>query len=498
MGFYSAFVVAEEVTVRTRRADLGANDAVMWQSKGQGEYSIADIQREERGTSIVLKIKDEFKDYLEDWKLRTVINKYSDHLAYPVMMNVSEKNDDGEMVHKEEAINQAKALWTHDKKDITDEQYQAFYKHISHDFDDARDWTHQRVEGKYAFTTLLYLPKRAPMDLYQMEAKRGLKLFVQRVFIMDDADVFLPGYLLFVKGIVDSNDLPLNVSRELLQKNKVTESIKSNNTKKILSLLEKMAKDKPEEYASFYASFGAVLKEGPGEDFANQERILSLLRFASTQTDQGNTTRSLDEYIANMGDKQEKIYYIIADGLRSGLNSPVMEMYKKKGIEVLVMFDRVDEWLMARVSEYKGKAMQNITQGESDIEDDRPEVSEEEKAQQNAMIDRIKSLLGDDVKDVRQTHRLTESPCCVVGDKDDISTHLKKMLKDAGQPVPETKPIFEINLSHPLVQQLEQVSESDFKQRVQLLHMQALMLAGETLEKPDEFIKIMNDLLVKQ
>ncbi len=497
VGFYSAFVVADEVIVQSRRADLKPEEGIEWRSVGKGEYEIKPLKVEARGTKIILKLKEEHKDYTNDWKLRQVITKYSDHLPYPVHLKFEQKNDKGDIDVKEDVVNQAKALWAKHKKDITDEQYEEFYKHISHDFEAPLSRIHYHIEGSPSFKALLYLPKRAPMDLWSQDGKRGLKLFVERVFIMDNAEQFLPSYLRFVKGVVDSSDLPLNVSRELLQSNKVTETIKATNTKRILSLLDQMAAKEPEKYQEFYKEFGSILKEGPGEDFANQERIAKLLRFASTKTEE--TTVSLSDYVASMKPEQESIYYIIADNYRAGKCSPNIEVYQKKDIDVLILSDRVDEWLMARLPEFEGKKFVNISQGKVDIEDSEEEkLSEEDQKSQEDFIKKVKDVLGDRVKDVRSTNRLTESPSCVVADDQEMTPNLKRILREAGQVVPESKLIFELNMDHPLVNRLMiESNEAVFEKRATLMHMQALLLSGEELNEPDQFVKIMNDLLIE-
>ncbi|HJN37840.1 MAG TPA: molecular chaperone HtpG [Gammaproteobacteria bacterium] len=508
VGFYSCFVVAESVTVLTRKVDSDADKGVKWTSTGDGEYSIEECELDQRGTSIILKLKEEHQSYLEDWKLRKIISTYSDHIGYPVSLRVEVKDEEKKETEiKDEVINQAKALWTLPKKDIAKEQYQEFYKHISHDFEEPLSWSHNQVEGKYMYTTLLYMPKRAPMDLFYREHKGGLKLFVQRVFIMDEADAFLPGYLRFMKGVVDSADLPLNVSREILQTNEVTKSIKASCTSRGLKMLEDMAKNNTEDYASFYEQFGNVIKEGPSEDFENVDRIYELLRFASTHQSDSKPSVALKDYADRMKKDQDKIYYIIADSYQAASSHPALEVFKQKGYEVLLMSDRVDEWLMSRLTEYAGKKFQNITKGELDLdkpaqEEGKEEAKEEPKEPEmteaeKSLCERMKTLFGDKVKSVRTTKRLISSPCCVVADDNDMSNNLRRVLQEAGQVLPNQQPIFEVNAEHPLVKRIESMDDDRFQKYSNMLLSQAMLIDSGKLDDPAAFIATINELLTE-
>ena len=515
VGFYSAFVVADRVEVRTRRADAASADGVVWVSNGHDNYEIVKSDIAQRGTEIIMYMKDDAAEFLEEWRLRKVITTYSDHIAFPIVMfvekeieadteNQDAENKDAEPKKEivEEVVNQAKALWTMSKKDIADEQYQAFYKHISHDFNKPLTWVHNRVEGKYDYTSLLFIPSEAPFDLWHRDHKRGLKLYVQRVFIMDDAEQLLPTYMRFVKGIVDSNDLPLNVSREVLQSSEATEHIKASCVKRILGVLEHMAANDKEKYQSFWNTFGAVMKEGPGEDFANKDRVSKLLRFASTSGDGANQDRSLEDYVAGMQEKQDKIYYLVAENYQAAKSSPHLELFKKRGIEVLLLTERVDEWLVSRLTNFDGKDLISVTRGDVDLGDlglsdeDKAEYEENKQAFED-VLKRVEEALDGQVKTVRVTERLTDSPACVVADEDDMSTNLKRMLKDAGQAVPDSKPILELNPKHPLVERLKsESSDEHFSVICQVLLGQAVLAEGGALDNPAEFVQKVNKLLL--
>lgn len=510
VGFYSAYVVADNVSVRTRRAGMQSDQGVFWASDGKGSFTVENIEKNTRGTEITLHLKEDMSEFLEPVRLRTIITKYSDHIVLPVLMEKIDppKADDKEgeksdetVIPEEEVVNQANALWTMPKSKISDEQYGELYKHIAHDFEEPLAWAHNKVEGKSEYTSLLYLPKRAPFDLWNREGMRGLKLYVKRVFIMDDAEHFMPMYLRFVKGIIDSNDLPLNVSREILQTNKTIERIKSACVKRILSLLEDMAKNDADKYTIFWKEFGAVLKEGPGEDFANKERIAGLLRFASTKDDSDLQNVSLADYVSRMKEGQDKIYYIIGDNHTAAVNSPLLEVFRKKGIEVLLLSDRVDEWLTSHLQEFEGKKLQSVAQGALDLGEE--ETTEEKTAKAESekdfkeTLEQVKKLLGERVKDVRLTHRLTDSPACVVFDDNEMSGHMQRMLKAAGQAVPTSKPILELNPEHALVLKLKQESQdARLSQWADLLLNQALLAEGEQLENPAAFVKSLNQLVI--
>ncbi|WP_370549074.1 molecular chaperone HtpG [Edwardsiella tarda] len=498
VGFYSAFIVADKVTVRTRAAGASADQGVFWESTGEGDYTIADIEKADRGTEITLHLREGEEDFLDDWRLRNIIGKYSDHIALPVEI-LSSEGEEGEK--KWEKINKAQALWTRNKADISDEEYQEFYKHIAHDFSDPLIWSHNRVEGKQEYTSLLYIPAKAPWDLFNRDHKHGLKLYVQRVFIMDDAEQFMPNYLRFVRGLVDSNDLPLNVSRELLQDSRITQNLRAALTKRVLQMLEKLAKDDADAYQTFWQQFGQVLKEGPAEDFANREVIAKLLRFASTHNDNALQTVSLDDYIGRMKEGQEKIYYITADSYAAAANSPHLELLRKKGIEVLLLSDRIDEWMMSYLTEYDAKFFQSVSKKDEALEKLADEGdSEAQKEADKALepfVERVKTLLGERVKEVRLTHRLTDTPAVVSTDGDEMTTQMAKLFAAAGQQVPEVKYIFELNPEHPLVQRAAEQQEDDrFAQWIDLLLDQALLAERGTLEDPNQFIKRVNALLL--
>lgn len=495
VGFYSAFIVADKVTVRTRAAGAADDEGVFWESAGEGDYTIADITKETRGTEITLHLREGEDEYLDAWRLRSVIGKYSDHIALPV--EIESKNEEDDTVTWEK-INKAQALWTRSKADVTDEEYKEFYKHIAHDFTDPLSWGHNRVEGKQEYTSLLYIPAQAPWDMWNRDHKHGLKLYVQRVFIMDDAEQFMPNYLRFVRGLIDSNDLPLNVSREILQDSRVTQNLRGALTKRVLQMLDKLAKDDAEGYQKFWQQFGLVLKEGPAEDNGNQEAIAKLLRFASTHGDSSAQTVSLEEYVGRMAEGQEKIYYITADSYAAAKSSPHLELFRKKGIEVLLLSDRIDEWMMSYLTEFDGKPFQSVSKADETL-DKLADETEEQKAAEKQLepfIERVKTLLGERVKDVRLTHRLTDTPAIVVTDADEMSTQMAKLFAAAGQQAPEVKYIFELNPAHALVKRASDVGDNEhFAEWIDLLLDQALLAERGTLEDPNLFIRRMNKLL---
>ncbi|MBH2876440.1 molecular chaperone HtpG [Serratia marcescens] len=495
VGFYSAFIVADKVTVRTRAAGAADDEGVFWESAGEGDYTIADITKETRGTEITLHLREGEDEYLDAWRLRSVIGKYSDHIALPV--EIESKNEEDDTVTWEK-INKAQALWTRSKADVTDEEYKEFYKHIAHDFTDPLSWSHNRVEGKQEYTSLLYIPAQAPWDMWNRDHKHGLKLYVQRVFIMDDAEQFMPNYLRFVRGLIDSNDLPLNVSREILQDSRVTQNLRGALTKRVLQMLDKLAKDDAEGYQKFWQQFGLVLKEGPAEDNGNQEAIAKLLRFASTHGDSSAQTVSLEEYVGRMAEGQEKIYYITADSYAAAKSSPHLELFRKKGIEVLLLSDRIDEWMMSYLTEFDGKPFQSVSKADDTL-DKLADETEEQKAAEKQLepfIERVKTLLGERVKDVRLTHRLTDTPAIVVTDADEMSTQMAKLFAAAGQQAPEVKYIFELNPEHALVKRASDVGDNEhFAEWIDLLLDQALLAERGTLEDPNLFIRRMNKLL---
>ncbi len=495
VGFYSAFIVADKVTVRTRAAGAAADQGVFWESVGEGDYTIADVSKEDRGTEITLHLREGEDEYLDAWRLRSVIGKYSDHIALPVEIE-SKNEEDGTVTW--EKINKAQAVWTRSKADVTDEEYKEFYKHIAHDFTDPLSWSHNRVEGKQEYTSLLYIPAQAPWDMWNRDHKHGLKLYVQRVFIMDDAEQFMPNYLRFVRGLIDSNDLPLNVSREILQDSRVTQNLRGALTKRVLQMLEKLAKDDAEGYQKFWQQFGLVLKEGPAEDANNKETIAKLLRFASTQSDSSAQTVSLEEYVGRMAEGQEKIYYITADSYAAAKSSPHLELFRKKGIEVLLLSDRIDEWMMSYLTEFDGKPFQSVSKAD-DALDKLADETEEQKAAEKQLepfVDRVKTLLGDRVKDVRLTHRLTDTPAIVITDADEMSTQMAKLFAAAGQEAPAVQYIFELNPEHALVKRASDVGDNEqFAEWIDLLLDQALLAERGTLEDPNQFIRRMNKLL---
>jgi len=499
VGFYSAFIIADKVTLTTRRA--GALEAVRWESAGEGDYTLESADKAGRGTEIVLHLREGEDEFLNDWKLKTIIRKYSDHITLPIVMKKTEWKDGEQLATDEdETVNKASALWARSKNDITEEEYQEFYKHVSHDFENPLAYTHSRVEGKQEYISLLYIPAKAPFDLYDRDRRHGIKLYVKRVFIMEDSEKLMPQYLRFVRGVIDTSDLPLNVSREILQSSRDVEAIKAGSVKKVLGLLEDMAENKPEDYATFYKEFGRVLKEGPGEDFANKDKIAGLLRFASTKSDTDVQDVSLKDYISRMQPEQDVIYYITADSFAAAQHSPHLEIFRKKGIEVLLMSDRVDEWLLGSLTEFEGKKLQSIAKGDLDLgkleSETEKEIQKKIEEEAKSLVEKIKTTLGEQVKDVRVTHRLTDSPACLVSDEHDLSGNLARMLKAAGQKAPETKPILEINPGHKLVKRLEtEAAESVFADLAHVLFDQALLAEGGTLEDPASFVKRMNSLI---
>ncbi|SDS01338.1 molecular chaperone HtpG [Halopseudomonas litoralis] len=504
VGFYSAFIVADKVEVFTRRAGADAAEGVRWESAGEGDFTIENIDKPERGTRIVLHLKAAETEFADGWRLRNVIKKYSDHISLPIELPKQNTGEEQEQPAEPEweSVNRASALWTRSRTDVKDEEYQEFYKHVSHDFDNPLSWSHNKVEGKLEYTSLLYVPARAPFDLYQREAPRGLKLYVQRVFIMDDAEQFLPLYLRFIKGVVDSNDLSLNVSREILQKDPAIDSMKSALTKRVLDMLEKLAKKDDEKYANFWNAFGSVLKEGPAEDFANREKIAGLLRFASTAQNDDSEVVSLDAYIERMQEGQDKIYYLTGERYSQVKNSPHLEIFRKKGIEVLLLTDRIDEWLMSHLNEYKDKQFVDVARGDLDLgklegEEDKQAQDEVAKAKAD-LVQRVKDVLKDDVDEVKVSHRLTDSPAVLVVTEDGMGLQMRKILEATGQKAPESKPILEINPAHPLLDKLDQEQdEARFADLTHILFDQAALAAGESLQDPGSYVRRLNALLVE-
>ena len=499
VGFYSAFIIADKVSLTTRRA--GATEAVRWESAGEGDFTLEVADKATRGTEVVLHLREGEDEFLNDWKLKTIIRKYSDHITLPIVMKKSEWKDGEQVVTDEdETVNKASALWARNKNDITEEEYQEFYKHVSHDFENPLSFTHSRVEGKQEYISLLYIPSKASFDLYDRERRHGIKLYVKRVFIMEDAEKLMPQYLRFVRGVIDTADLPLNVSREILQSSRDVDAIKAGSVKKVLSLLEDMAENKAEDYAKFYKEFGRVLKEGPGEDFANKDKIAGLLRFASTKSDNDVQDVSLKDYVARMQAEQEAIYYITAESFAAAQHSPHLEIFRKKSIEVLLMSDRVDEWLLGSLTEFEGKKLQSIAKADLDLgkleSDTEKEIQKKIEEEAKSLVEKIKTTLAEQVKDVRVTHRLTDSPACLVSDANDLSGNLARMLKAAGQNAPDAKPILEINPSHKLVKRLEsETTDALFADLALVLFDQALLAEGGTLNDPASFVKRMNSLI---
>ena len=504
VGFYSAFIVADKVEVFSRRAGLDASEGVHWASKGEGEFEIATIDKPDRGTRIVLHLKSGEEEFADGWRLRNIIKKYSDHIALPIELPKEQAAAEGEEAPAPEweVVNRASALWTRPRTEIKDEEYQEFYKHIAHDYENPLSWSHNKVEGKLEYSSLLYVPARAPFDLYQREAPKGLKLYVQRVFVMDQAESFLPLYLRFIKGVVDSNDLSLNVSREILQKDPIIDSMKSALTKRVLDMLEKLAKNEPEQYKSFWKNFGQVMKEGPAEDFANKEKIAGLLRFASTQGEDGEQAVSLADYLARAKEGQDKIYYLTGETYAQVKNSPHLEVFRKKGIVVLLLTDRIDEWLMSYLTEFDGKTFVDVARGDLDLgnldsEEEKKEAEEVAKSKEG-LVERIKASLGEAVSEVRVSHRLTDSPAILAIGEQDLGMQMRQILEASGQKVPDSKPIFEFNPSHPLIEKLDgEQSEERFGDLSHILFDQAALAAGDSLKDPAAYVRRLNKLLVE-
>ncbi|AZE47631.1 Chaperone protein HtpG [Pseudomonas chlororaphis] len=504
VGFYSAFIVADKVDVFSRRAGLDASEGVHWSSKGEGEFEVATIDKADRGTRIVLHLKSGDDEFADGWRLRNIIKKYSDHIALPIELpkEVAAAEGEEKPAQEWETVNRASALWTRPRTEIKDEEYQEFYKHIAHDFENPLSWSHNKVEGKLEYSSLLYVPARAPFDLYQREAPKGLKLYVQRVFVMDQAESFLPLYLRFIKGVVDSNDLSLNVSREILQKDPIIDSMKSALTKRVLDMLEKLAKNEPEQYKGFWKNFGQVMKEGPAEDFANKEKIAGLLRFASTQGDDGEQVVSLAEYLARAKEGQDKIYYLTGETYAQVKNSPHLEVFRKKGIEVLLLTDRIDEWLMSYLSDFDGKSFVDVARGDLDLgnldsEEDKKAAQEVAKSKEG-LVERIKTALGDTVSEVRVSHRLTDSPAILAIGEQDLGLQMRQILEASGQKVPDSKPIFEFNPAHPLIEKLDgEQSDERFGDLSHILFDQAALAAGDSLKDPAAYVRRLNKLLVE-
>lgn len=505
VGFYSSFIVADNVVVESRSAAQAPEDGVRWSSAGEGDFEVETITREDRGTSIILHVKPEEEEFLDSWRVRSVIKKYADHISVPVIMKGEAMPPaEGEEAQEpeDETVNTAKALWTRSRSDVSDDEYHEFYKHVSHDYQEPLVWSHNKVEGKLDYTSLVYIPSKAPFDMWQREAPRGLKLYVQRVFIMDEAEQFLPLYLRFVKGIVDSNDLSLNVSREILQKDPAIDSMRSALTKRVLDSLEKLAKNDSEKYQSFWSEFGQVMKEGPAEDQNNKEKVANLLRFATTQGDSEVQDQSLQDYIARMKEGQDKIYYVAADNYSTAKNSPHLEVFKQKDIEVLLLSDRIDEWLMSHLMEHEGKQLQDVTKGSLDLGDleGEEEKQEQEKIEEDfkELVERIKDVVGEKVEEVRITHRLTDSPACLVVNDDEMGMQMRRILESAGQEVPATKRIFELNPKHPLVEKLKAEQDSErFSDLTLVLFDQSMLAEGGQLDEPSSYVQRLNNLLLE-
>jgi len=498
VGFYSSFIVADEVTLITRRAGAAADEAVCWVSDGEGSYTLESVEKPGRGTEVILHLREDEDEFLEAYRLRAIITKYSDHISLPIEMASMAEGKEDEF----ESVNNASALWKCPKREISDDEYKEFYKHVAHDFGEPLVWSHNQVEGTQSYTSLLYIPKQAPFDLWDREHRHGIKLYVRRVFIMDDAENLMPQYLRFVRGLVDSDDLPLNVSREILQKNKFIDSIRAASVKKVLGLLETMAKNEAEKYAEFWGQFGRVMKEGPAEDFANRERIAKLLRFASTHSDTDAQTVSLEDYIGRMQPEQEKIYYVTADSFAAARNSPHLEVFRKKGIEVLLLHDRVDEWMVSHLTEFDGKALVSVAKGELDLgklrDEDEEKSAKQAETEFKEFLKGIQDALADEVKEVRISHRLTDSPSCLVLEEHEMAVHLQQVMKQAGHALPAVKPILEVNPDHPLVVHLKDEQDQEkFSEWSHLLFEQALLTEGGHLEDPTAFVKRMNAILVE-
>jgi len=498
VGFYSSFIVADEVTLISRQAGASADEAVRWVSDGEGSYTLEAVEKQSRGTEVTLHLREDEDEFLEAYRLRSIITKYSDHISLPIEMASMEEGKEDEF----ESVNNASALWKCPKREISDDEYKEFYKHVAHDFGEPLVWSHNQVEGTQSYTSLLYIPKQAPFDLWDREHRHGIKLYVRRVFIMDDAENLMPQYLRFVRGLVDSDDLPLNVSREILQKNKFIDSIRAASVKKVLGLLETMVKNDAEKYAEFWGQFGRVMKEGPAEDFANRERIAKLLRFASTHSDTDEQNVSLEEYVSRMQPEQEKIYFVTADSFAAAKNSPHLEVFRKKGIEILLLHDRVDEWMVSHLTEFDGKALVSVAKGELDLgklrDEDEEKSAKQVETEFKDFVKRIQDALADDVKEVRISHRLTDSPSCLVLEEHEMAVHLQQVMKQAGHALPAVKPILEVNPDHPLVVRLkDEQGQEKFSEWSHLLFEQALLSEGGQLEDPTVFVKRMNAILVE-
>ena len=504
VGFYSSFIVADKVVVESRSANAESTEGVRWSSSGDAEFEVETIDRDELGTSVILHLNSDEEEFLDSWRLRNIVKKYADHVSVPVTMKKESlgEDDDAEEI-EDEVVNTAKAMWTRSRSEVSDDEYNEFYKHIAHDFQDPLTWSHNKVEGKLDYTSLVFVPSKAPFDLWQREAPRGLKLYVQRVFIMDEAEQFLPLYLRFVKGIVDSNDLSLNVSREILQKDPAIDSMRSALTKRVLDMLEKLAKSDAEEYQSFWDEFGQVIKEGVAEDFSNKDKIAGLLRFTTTESESEIQAQSLKEYVSRMKEGQEKIYYVTAENYHTAVNSPHLEVFKKKGIEVLLLHDRIDEWLMSHLTEFEEKQFQDVARGELDLGnlEDSEEKAEQEKVEKDSadLVGRLTKTLGDDVEEVRVTHRLTDSPACLVVTEDDMGMQMRRIMEATGQQVPgDHKRIFEVNPIHPLVEKLGNETDDDrFADLAMLLYDQAMLAEGSQLQEPATFVHRLNKLLLE-
>ena len=503
VGFYSAFIIADKVSLATRRAGLGAEHGVRWESGGEGDYTLETVEKAGRGTEVTLHLREGEDEFLDGWRLRSIVRKYSDHITLPIVMEKERHGEEEESKEpEEETVNKASALWARPKNEVSEEEYKEFYKHVAHDFEEPLLWSHNRVEGKLEYTSLLYVPQRAPFDLWDRERRHGVKLYVRRVFIMDDAEQLMPTYLRFVRGVIDSNDLPLNVSREILQHNKAIDSMRGGSVKKVLGMLEELANNDADKYQEFWNQFGKVLKEGPGEDFANREQIAKLLRFSSTLTDSADQRVALADYVGRMKEGQEAIYYITADSFAAAKNSPHLEIFRKKGIEVLLLAERVDEWLASSLTEFDGKPLQSVTKGELDLGslEDETEKKEQEKAAEDLkpLLDKVKETLCDKVKEVRITHRLTNSPACLVAGEHDMSGNLERILKSVGQNVSGSKPILELNPEHPLVTKLKAEGEGErFGDWANILFDQALLAEGGQLDDPASFVQRLNQLLLE-
>lgn len=507
VGFYSSFIVADRVAVHTRKAGSDPSEGILWESGGEADFTIEAQEKTTRGTTITLFLREDCKDFADDWRVRSVIKKYSDHISVPVLMKeapmpAADDADDGELPEAEyKPVNEATALWTRSRSELKDEEYAEFYKHVSHDFEDPLSWSHNRVEGKLEYTSLLYIPARAPFDMWNRDANRGIKLYVQRTFIMDDAEQFLPMYLRFVKGVLDSNDLSLNVSREILQQDKTVDALRSALSKRVLDMLSKMAKNDAEKYATFWKEFGQVLKEGPAEDTSNKDKIADLLRFSSTHTDLELQDQSLKAYIERMQEGQDKIFYVVAENFNTAKRSPQLEVFRKRGIEVLLLSERVDDWLMNHLQEFDGKQLQDVARGRLDLDDENEEEKQAREAAEKdseGLIERLKSVLTDDVEEVRVTTRLTNSPACLVVGEQDMGAQMRRIMEAAGQAVPESKPTLEVNPTHPLISRLDaETDEERFGDLAKIIFDQANLAEGGQLDDPAAYVERLNSLLLQ-